>query len=141
MSCSGFPCLVQAGMEGWLASALSTLASESYAADLGALTVSIALPASPLPAAAHTPLPVFPLFLTPALQGHPWQHADGTAWRPWRLGVASRLLGGEDLSHLLLEIRGCSHLLLQSRGSENDFSTDHLAFSLFIWTTLVYNIL
>lgn len=87
------------------------------------------------------PLPVFPLLLTPARQGHPWQHADGTAWSPSCLGVTSRLLGGEDLSHLLLEMRGCSHVLLQSRGSENDFSTDHLVFSLFIWTMLVYNIL
>lgn len=123
MSCCGFPCLVQAGMEVWQASSLSALAPGSYAADLGVLTVSIALPTSPLPAAACTPLLVFPLLLTPACQGHPWQYTDGTAWCPWCPGVASPLLGGEDLSHLLLEMRACSHVLLQRWGSENDFST------------------
>ena len=123
MSCCGFLCLVQAGMEVWPVSALSALAPGSYTADLGMLTISIALPASPLPTAARTPLLVFPLLLTPPCQGHPWRYTDGTAWCLWCPGVASPLLGGEDLSHLLLEMRGCSHMLLQRRGPENDFST------------------
>lgn len=144
MSCSGFPCLVQAGMEEWPMFALSALAPGSYAADLGVLTVSIALPASPLPAAARTPPPGFPTPPHPSPPRTPMAAHRRHGLEPlapgcrflsaWRRGPQPLAPGDERMQPRAASKSELRKQLLYT-------SLDHLVFSLFIWTTLVYNIL